>query len=42
MAGMARLADEVVTRIKAEVSLVRLLEDQGHALKKQGKDYVMA
>lgn len=39
---MARLADEVVARIKAEVSLVRLIEGQGHALKKQGKDYVMA
>lgn len=39
---MARLADEVVARIKAEVSLVRLIESQGHALKRQGKDYVMA
>lgn len=39
---MARLADEVVARIKAEVSLVRLIEGQGHALKRHGKDYVMA
>lgn len=39
---MARLADEVVARLKAEVSLVRLIEGQGHALKKQRKDYVMA
>lgn len=39
---MARLADEVVARIKAEVSLVRLIEGQGRVLKKQGKDYVMA
>ncbi len=38
---MARLPDEVVNRIKAEVSLVRLIESQGHALKRQGKDYVM-
>lgn len=39
---MARLADEVVARLKAEVSLVRLIEGQGHRLRKQGKDYVMA
>ncbi|MFZ5699121.1 MAG: CHC2 zinc finger domain-containing protein [Pseudomonadota bacterium] len=39
---MARLADEVVGRIKAEVSLVRLIEGQGHALKRHGKDYVLA
>jgi len=39
---MARLPDEVVNRIKQEVSLVRLLESQGHTLKKHGKDYVCA
>jgi DNA primase len=38
---MARLSDEVVAGIKAEVSLVRLIEGQGHALKKQGKDYAL-
>ncbi len=27
---MARLSDEVVARIKTEVSLVRLIEGQGH------------
>lgn len=37
---MARIADEVLRRIKAEVSLVRLLESQGHKLKQHGKDYV--
>jgi DNA primase len=40
--GMARLADEVVARIKAEVSLVRLIEGQGHVLRRHGKDYVLA
>jgi DNA primase len=35
---MARFADEVIERIKAEVSLVRLAESQGYALVKQGKD----
>jgi len=37
---MARFTDEELTRIKQEVSLVRLLQSQGHDLKKQGKDYV--
>ncbi len=35
---MARFADEMIERIKAEVSLVRLAESQGYALVKQGKD----
>ncbi len=35
---MARFADEVIERIKTEVSLVRLAESQGYALVKQGKD----
>jgi DNA primase catalytic core len=39
---MARLAEDVINRIKQEVSLVRLLESQGHKLKKHGKDYVCA
>ncbi|MDZ7924965.1 MAG: hypothetical protein U5M23_13145 [Marinagarivorans sp.] len=32
---MARIADEVIERIKAEVSLVRLAEGQGYSLVKQ-------
>jgi len=36
---MARFTDEELSRIKQDVSLVRLLESQGHVLKKQGKDY---
>ncbi|MEZ8652092.1 CHC2 zinc finger domain-containing protein [Vibrio splendidus] len=39
---MARLADEVIERIKRDVSLVRLVESQGHQLKKHGKDYVLS
>lgn len=38
---MARLADEVINRIKTEVSLLRLVESQGHTVTKQGKDYVV-
>lgn len=36
---MARFIDDELTRIKQDVSLVRLAEAQGHVLKKQGKDY---
>jgi len=39
---MARLADEIINRIKTDVSLVRLVESQGHQLKKHGKDYVLS
>jgi DNA primase len=39
---MARLANEVIEKIKREVSLVRLVESQGHGLKKQGKDYALS
>lgn len=35
---MARIADEVIERIKAEVSLVRLAQSQGYKLQKHGKD----
>jgi DNA primase len=35
---MARIADEVIERIKTEVSLVRLAESQGYKLQKHGKD----
>ena len=38
---MARFADEVIERIKAEVSLLRLAESQGYAPKRQGKDYAV-
>jgi DNA primase len=38
---MARLADEVITRIKQDVSLLRLVESQGQKVTKQGKDYVV-
>lgn len=38
---MARFADEVIERIKAEVSLVRLVESQGYTLVKQGKDVAL-
>lgn len=39
---MARLADEVTERIKRDISLVRLVESQGYALKKHGKDYSLS
>lgn len=35
---MARIPESEVERIKREVSLLRLLEGQGHTLVKQGKD----
>ena len=35
---MARIANEVIERIKVEVSLVRLVESQGYKLQKHGKD----
>ena len=38
---MARLAESVIERIKREISLVRLVESQGHRLKKHGKDYAL-
>jgi DNA primase len=38
---MARIADEVIERIKTEVSLVRLAESQGYKLQKHGKDYAV-
>ncbi len=37
---MARISDEVIERLKNEVSLVRLMESQGFELKKHGKDYI--
>lgn len=38
---MARLPDDVINRIKQDVSLLRLVESQGHTVTKQGKDYVV-
>ncbi|WP_299945279.1 CHC2 zinc finger domain-containing protein [uncultured Microbulbifer sp.] len=37
---MARIADEVIERIKAEVSLERLVEQFGVELKKRGADLI--
>jgi len=37
---MARLPDEMISRIKHEVSLIRLVEQSGIKLKKHGKDYL--
>ncbi|MEW8051601.1 MAG: CHC2 zinc finger domain-containing protein [Candidatus Thiodiazotropha sp.] len=37
---MARIPDDQLERLKQEVSLVRLVEGQGIALKKHGKDYL--
>ena len=38
---MARIPDDQIERLKAEVSLVRLIEGAGHTLKPQGKDLAM-
>jgi len=38
---MARLADEVIDRIKQDISLLRLVESQGYQVTKQGKDYAV-
>ena len=38
---MARLPDDEITRLKDEVSLLRLVESQGYQPKKQGKDYAI-
>ena len=37
---MARIKDEIIERLKSEVSLVRLMESQGFKLKKHGKDKI--
>lgn len=36
---MARIPDEVIERIKREVSVQRLIEARGIELKRQGKDW---
>ena len=38
---MARIPEAELERLKREVSLVRLIQSQGHELKKRGKDWVM-
>jgi DNA primase len=38
---MPRIPQEELERLKREVSLVRLIESQGHELKKRGRDWVM-
>ncbi|GLS24605.1 CHC2 zinc finger domain-containing protein [Marinibactrum halimedae] len=38
---MARIAEEVINKIKSDISLVRLAESQGFKLVKQGKDYAV-
>ncbi len=39
---MGRFPDDEIEWIKSEVSLMRLIENQGYKPKKQGKDYVIA
>ncbi|MFL1547387.1 CHC2 zinc finger domain-containing protein [Pseudomonas sp. O39] len=38
---MARIPEAELERLKREVSLVRLIQSQGHELRKRGKDWVM-
>lgn len=38
---MARIPEAELERLKREVSLVRLIQSQGHELKRRGKDWVM-
>ncbi|NKJ46832.1 DNA primase [Burkholderia sp. SG-MS1] len=38
---MPRIPEAELDRLKREVSLVRLIESQGHELKKRGRDWVM-
>ena len=37
---MARIKQEMIEKLKNEVSMVRLMESQGFELKKHGKDYI--
>lgn len=39
---MARLSDDEVSKLKTDISLLRLVESQGYATKKQGADYVLS
>ena len=38
---MARLSETEVSKLKTQISLLRLIESQGYQPKKQGKDYVI-
>ncbi len=38
---MARFTDSQLTKLKTDISLVRLIQSQGHDLKQQGKEYIM-
>ncbi|MEZ5307880.1 MAG: CHC2 zinc finger domain-containing protein [Pyrinomonadaceae bacterium] len=38
---MARLPDDEITRLKEQVSLLRLVESQGYRPQKQGKDWAI-
>ena len=38
---MPRIPDSELERLKKEISLVRLMESQGHGLQRRGKDWVM-
>lgn len=38
---MARIPDDQIEKLKQDVSLLRLIQSQGHQPKKQGKDWVM-
>jgi DNA primase catalytic core len=39
---MARIPNEQIERIKQDISLFRLIESQGHPLKKHGKDFSLS
>jgi DNA primase len=39
---MARLANDVIERVKSDISLLRLVESQGYQPRKQGKDYAIS
>ena len=39
---MARLSDEIINRIKSEISLLDLIRSQGYEPKKHGKDYILS
>jgi DNA primase len=39
---MARLPNKLIEQIKTDISLLRLVEDQGYQPKKQGKDYAVS
>ena len=38
---MPRLPDEVIEKLKTEISLLRLIESQGYRPVRQGKDYAI-